>query len=103
MREVCETLDPGKIEAQTRCPNLHSQSRFSLRLSSELRIRAGARPSINLARNAELFVDSEDAGQAVGDHIVLREQFCRRSKDRDAKIAEGVEAAVASKLLADQN
>jgi hypothetical protein len=65
------------------------------------RSRVGA--SVNLAGDAELFVDTENACQSVSQHVVLCEEFGRRSKNRDTEIAECIEASVLSKLLTHQD
>src|SRR6185295_8206302 len=101
--ETRQPLDAGEIKTQTGGANLHTQPRFGLRFGSE-RSAAGSRvrAAVDLAGDAELFVYAKDASRAVSDHIVLGEQFSRRRQDRDAQVAEGIKAAIVTKLLADQ-
>ena len=102
--EVGETFDACEIETQTRCSDLHAESHFCLRLCSKWTItRSRVRASVNFARNAELFVDAEDAGEPVSQHVVLCEELGRRSENRDTEIAERIQASITTKLLAHQD
>ncbi len=64
--------------------------------------RVFARPFTSPAI-AELLVDAKDPCQAICHHIVLRKQFSRRRENRDTEIPKSIEAAVASKFLANKN
>src|SRR5215213_4893048 len=102
--EAGETFDTRKIEPQPRSPDLHSEPRFAVRFRAEWTVtgsRVGA--AINLAGDGKLFVDVKDSRESVRHHVVLSKQLGRRSENRDAEIAERIEASVTSELLADEN
>ena len=95
--EAGETFDTREIEAQSRSPDLHSESCFCLRLGAEwtvARARVGA--SVNFACDAELLVDAKDSGESVSDDVVLRKQFGGRSENRNSEISKSIEAPVVS-------
>ena len=102
--EAGKTFDTREVKAQSGRSDLHSESRFRLRFGSEWTI-AGARvgSSVNFARNAELFIETKDAGDSVSQNVVLREQLGRRRENGNPKISESIEAAVLTKLLTDQD
>src|SRR6185369_9776214 len=101
--EAGETFDTCEIKTQPRRSDLHAESRFCLRLRSERTItRSRVRAPVNLARDAELFVDAENAGESVSQHVVLCEEFGRRGKNRDTEIAKRVQAPIRTELLSHQ-
>src|SRR5712692_1909759 len=102
--EVGQSFDAREIKTQSRRANLHTDSRFALRLSSQRpATRSRVHASVHFSGKAELFVESHDAGKAVGQNVVLGKEGRRRRQDSDSQIAEGIDARVLAELFAEQH
>src|SRR5437870_5025654 len=77
--EFGKAFNPRKIKTQTGGADLHSQSRFTLRLSAHwAAVGSGIRATIHFSCKAKAAIDSNDAGESIGHHVVLGKQRRRR-------------------------
>src|SRR5947207_1435357 len=102
--KIGQSFDAREVKTQSRRAHLHPDSRFALRLSSQRpatwsRVRA----SVHFSGEAELPVESHDAGKAVSQYIVLSKEGRGRRKDSNSQIAEGIDARVLAELFAEQH